>query len=96
MSLNNSFICKHRSDEFNIFLITVDCSYAGNYPKIRLFTAALNESATLVEELLGIVLNWSVASPQSVGGPNWSHMSAVCWLYGRMIHQALGGRPMVF
>jgi sialate O-acetylesterase len=21
-------------------------------------------------------------------------MSAVCWLYGRMIHQALGGRPM--
>ncbi len=21
-------------------------------------------------------------------------MSAVCWLYGRMIHQALGGRPI--
>ncbi len=21
-------------------------------------------------------------------------MSAVCWLYGRMIHEALGGRPM--
>ena len=21
-------------------------------------------------------------------------MSAVCWLYGRLIHQALGGRPI--
>ena len=21
-------------------------------------------------------------------------MSAVCWLYGRMIHEALGGRPI--
>jgi hypothetical protein len=21
-------------------------------------------------------------------------MSAVCWLYGRMIHQSLGGRPI--
>jgi sialate O-acetylesterase len=21
-------------------------------------------------------------------------MSAVCWLYGRQIHQALGGRPI--
>lgn len=29
-----------------------------------------------------------------MGGPSWNYMSAVCWLYGRMVHQALGGRPM--
>ena len=67
---------------------------AGNFPKIRLFTASQISSKTPVEELLGIALNWSVASPQSVGGPDWQYMSAVCWLYGRMMHQALGGRPI--
>ncbi len=67
---------------------------AGNYPKIRVFTTALVPSALPIEELLGINLNWSVASPESIGGPNWVYMSAVCWLYGRMIHQALGGRPI--
>ncbi len=47
-----------------------------------------------MEELLGMLLNWSIASPQSVGGPAWSYMSATCWLYGRMIHQGLDGRPI--
>jgi sialate O-acetylesterase len=47
-----------------------------------------------VEELLNITLRWSVASPQSIGGPQWTYMSAVCWLYGRMIHEALDGRPI--
>ncbi len=67
---------------------------AGNYPKIRVFTAALKSSGAPVEELLGIVSNWSVASSKSIDGPSWSYMSAVCWLYGRMIHQALNGRPI--
>jgi sialate O-acetylesterase len=65
---------------------------AGNYPKIRVFTAALVPSASPVEELLGIAENWSVASPESVSGPGY--FSAVCWLYGRQIHQALNGRPI--
>jgi sialate O-acetylesterase len=77
-----------------IFNGTEEIANAGNYPKIRLFTAALNESAVPVEELLGIWLNWSVASPQSANGPSGTYMSAVCWLYGRMIHQALDGRPI--
>jgi sialate O-acetylesterase len=67
---------------------------AGNFPKIRVFTAGLTLSPSPVEELLNITLDWSVASPQSIGGANWTYMSAVCWLYGRMIHQALGGRPI--
>jgi len=73
---------------------TDEIANAGNYPKIRVFTAALMLSPKPVEELLGIALNWSVASPESIGGPEWGYMSAVCWLYGRMIHQALGGRPI--
>ena len=73
---------------------TEEIANAGNYPKIRVFTAAIRESFTPMEELLGISLKWSVASPQSIGGPDWDYMSAVCWLYGRMIHQALDGRPI--
>ena len=76
---------------------SAEIANAGNYPKIRVFSVALplyNESRAPLEELLGIALNWSVASPQSIGGPMWAYMSAVCWLYGRMIHTALGGRPI--
>jgi sialate O-acetylesterase len=76
------------------FNATEEIANAGNFPKIRVFTAALVEWLTPVEELLGIELNWSVASPQSIGGTTWTYMSAVCWLYGKQIHQALGGRPI--
>jgi sialate O-acetylesterase len=67
---------------------------AGNYPKIRVFTPLQRGSPTPVEELIIIEQNWSVASPQSIGGSMWTYMSAVCWLYGRMIHVALDGRPI--
>jgi sialate O-acetylesterase len=77
-----------------IFNATEEIANAGNYPKIRVFTAALTSSLIPTEELLGIALNWSVASPKTIGGPAWIYMSAVCWLYGRMIHQGLGGRPI--
>jgi sialate O-acetylesterase len=77
-----------------IFNGSEEIANAGNYPKIRVFAAARNFSATPIEELIRIYLNWSVASPQSIGGPPMEYMSAVCWLYGRMIHQALGGRPI--
>ncbi len=92
------WICSGQSNmQFTVgmmFNATEEIANAGNFSKIRLFTASLRPSAILVEELLGIVLDWSVASPKTVGGPNWNYMSAVCWLYGRMIHQALGGRPI--
>ena len=78
----------------DIFNSSEEIAMAGNYPKIRVFTAALKPSATPIEELLGIVENWSVASSQSIGGPSFTYMSAVCWLYGRMIHEGLGGRPI--
>jgi sialate O-acetylesterase len=78
----------------SIFNGTEEIANAGNYPKIRVFTASTTGSSAPIEELLAIRLNWSVASPESIGGPDWSYMSAVCWLYGRQIHQALNGRPI--
>ncbi|CAF3256528.1 unnamed protein product [Rotaria socialis] len=92
------WICSGQSNMqmavIDIFNATEEINNAGKYPKIRIFTAALRASDTPIEELIDIVENWSVASPQSVGGPSFHYMSAVCWLYGRMIHEALGGRPI--
>jgi sialate O-acetylesterase len=73
---------------------TEEIANAVKYPKIRVFTASTEGSAKPIEELLGIRLNWSLPSSSSLDGPDWNYMSAVCWLYGRQIHEALGGRPI--
>ena len=92
------WVCSGQSNmELTVSLIynaTIEIANAGNYPKIRVFSVARVASAVPIEELLSISLNWSLASPSSIGGPDWNYMSAVCWLYGRMIHQALNGRPI--
>jgi sialate O-acetylesterase len=75
----------------SMYNATEEIANAGKFPKVRLFTASREQSDTPLEELLNISLNWSVASPVSVGN---SAASAVCWLYGRMIHVELGGRPI--
>ncbi|CAF1522782.1 unnamed protein product [Didymodactylos carnosus] len=62
------------------FNASQEIANAINYPKIRLFTAALVPSDNPIEELLGIAQNWAVASPQSVGGPSYNYFSATCWL----------------
>ena len=73
---------------------TEEIQNAANYSKIRLLTVMTRSSPEPLDELMSTILKWSVASPKTVGGPSWGYMSAVCWLYGRMIHEALGGRPI--
>jgi sialate O-acetylesterase len=74
-----------------IFNASIEIENAVKYPKIRLFTAKHDQSGQPEDELLRFSLNWTVASPKSVGG---DLTSAICWLYGRMIYDGLGGRPM--
>ncbi len=89
------WICSGQSNmEFSVsemFNGSIEIANAGKYPKIRLLTTLHNQSSQPEEELLGIGLNWTVASPVSVGS---GFTSAVCWLYGRMVYEELGGRPM--
>ncbi len=89
------WICSGQSNmQFEVlrmFNASIEIENAGKYPKVRLFTTARIQSWVPEEELLSIALKWSVASPTSVGS---SFASAVCWLYGRMIHTGLGGRPI--
>lgn len=90
------WICSGQSNMelpvLQIFNASIEIENAGKYPKVRLLTVARSQSGQLEEELLGISLNWSVASPTSVGSPA---TSAVCWLYGRMIHTELPDQPPI-
>jgi len=70
---------------------SMEIANANNYPKIRLFTLVDTEASTPQEELIRTGMPWSVASNISVAS---GYTSAVCWLYGRMIHETLGGRPI--
>jgi sialate O-acetylesterase len=74
-----------------MFNASIEIENAYKYPKVRLFTVAPSQSYIPEEELLSISLKWSIASNITVANPA---NSAVCWLYGRMIHEALGGRPI--
>jgi sialate O-acetylesterase len=103
ISLNNVlfgdvWVCSGQSNMqmavTDIFNGSVEIANAGNYPKIRLFTGYLTQAYSPQEEPLFIALQWSVASPTSVGGPSFIFTSAVCWLYGRMIYAALGEIPI--
>jgi sialate O-acetylesterase len=89
------WICSGQSNmQFSVgamFNGSVEIANANNYPKIRLFTVADTQASAPQEELLAIGLKWSVASNMTVAS---GYTSAVCWLYGRMIHAGLGGRPI--
>jgi len=87
------WICSGQSNmEFSVgemLNASVEIENAGKYPKIRLLTASHKFSDVPEEELLGIGLNWTAASPVSVSN---GFTSAVCWLFGRMVYDAIGGR----
>jgi sialate O-acetylesterase len=70
---------------------SIEIANAVKYPKIRLFTSKHDQSGEPEDELLRFALNWTVASPKSVSD---DLTSAICWLYGRMVYDGLGGRPM--
>jgi sialate O-acetylesterase len=89
------WICSGQSNmEFSVnrmFNASIEIENAYKYPKVRLFTAAHGATPIPQEELITIAMQWSVASNTSVAN---IHASAVCWLYGRMINEDLGGRPI--
>jgi sialate O-acetylesterase len=76
---------------FEMFNGSVEIANANNYPKIRLFALVDTQASTPQEELIHTGMPWSVASNRTLTS---GYVSAVCWLYGRMIHEALGGRPI--
>jgi sialate O-acetylesterase len=69
---------------------------ADSYPLIRLFTVGIpplfSASKTLLDDLQTIEQAWSVADHTSIRGEGrFTYFSAVCWIFGREVFDALGG-----
>ena len=66
---------------------------ANEYPNIRLFTVGQKtKSSTPLADLQSIEQNWAAASNVSVSdGSAFNYFSAVCWFFGKNVHDALGG-----
>ena len=89
------WLCSGQSNmHFNVtrmFNASNEIDNAYKYPKIRLFTPQYYVNSKPQDDIRYIAMNWSIASSLTVGNPA---VSAVCWLYGRMVSEALGGRPI--
>jgi sialate O-acetylesterase len=73
------------------FNASVEVARWANYPDIRLFTVGQGTTSyTPLNQLATIAQPWTVGSPASVGVGNWSEFSAVCALFARNIHDAIG------
>jgi sialate O-acetylesterase len=73
---------------------------ASNFPSIRLMSVGQGTGvpggstpprAEALRQLGTVQLPWSRASAATVGGREWTHFSAVCWVAGRSLSALLGG-----
>jgi len=70
---------------------TTEIATADKYPLIRLFTVGQKTSSRApLQDLQTIEQQWSVASSKTVaGGGGFGYFSAVCWIFGRQLHDEL-------
>ncbi|KAL4647271.1 sialate O-acetylesterase [Arapaima gigas] len=69
---------------------TEEMAMAEKFPHVRVFMAALVKSETELMDLSGAEVPWSVPTADILGGAEFTHYSAVCWLFGRYLQQRLG------
>ncbi|KFV84939.1 Sialate O-acetylesterase, partial [Struthio camelus australis] len=62
---------------------------ASRYPYVRVFAAAPVRSDVELEDLAWIDLPWSVPTAGILGHGNFTYFSALCWLFGRYLYEAL-------
>lgn len=92
------FLCGGQSNmQFSMPAIanaTEEAARADAYPLIRLFTVGQGtKSTTPLDDLQTIEQRWSVANRTSIGGNGgFGYFSAVCWVFGREVFDALGGK----
>ncbi|NXP17681.1 SIAE acetylesterase, partial [Scytalopus superciliaris] len=63
---------------------------AARYPYVRVFAAAPACSHVELEDLERVDLPWSIPTAENLGHGNFTYFSAVCWLLGRSLYEALG------
>ncbi|NXX99306.1 SIAE acetylesterase, partial [Centropus bengalensis] len=62
---------------------------AARYPYVRIFAAAPARSSVELEDLERVDLPWSIPTAENLGHGNFTYFSALCWLLGRFLYEAL-------
>jgi len=73
---------------------STEAARADAYPSIRLFSVGQGTSSpTPLDDLQTIQEGWTVANHTSIAaGGAFGYFSAVCWIFGRELFDALGGK----
>ncbi|KAI1893450.1 hypothetical protein AGOR_G00123850 [Albula goreensis] len=72
-----------------LFNASEEQELAPKFPHVRVFMVALEVSDAELIDLPRIEVPWSVPSAEILGGPEFTHFSAVCWLFGRYLYKTL-------
>ncbi|XP_029571407.1 sialate O-acetylesterase isoform X1 [Salmo trutta] len=72
-----------------VFNASEELALASKFPQVRIFMAALEQSYTELTDLAGVEVPWSVPTAKLLGGGDFKHYSAVCWIFGRHLYKAL-------
>ncbi|KAL7878367.1 hypothetical protein AOLI_G00093410 [Acnodon oligacanthus] len=68
---------------------TEELALAYKFPNVRVFQAALEQSSVELLNLARVEVPWSRPTPEILGGKDFTHFSAVCWLFGRYLYKTL-------
>ena len=78
----------------SIVLDADEVAKADSYPTIRVFTVGqgTGQVESPLSDLVTVEQGWTVASSAAIANPDsFAYFSAVCWVFGRTIHDSLGG-----
>ncbi|TST73070.1 Sialate O-acetylesterase [Bagarius yarrelli] len=72
-----------------VFNASEELAMATKFPNVRVFQAARETSSVELNDLAGVEVPWSRPAPEILGGKDFTHFSAVCWLFGRYLYESL-------
>ncbi|XP_017322201.3 sialate O-acetylesterase [Ictalurus punctatus] len=72
-----------------VYNASEELAMATKFPNVRVFQAALETSSVELIDLAGVEVPWSRPTPEILGGKDFTHFSAVCWLFGRYLYESL-------
>ncbi|XP_022415925.1 sialate O-acetylesterase isoform X4 [Delphinapterus leucas] len=72
-----------------IFNATSELSNTAAYQSVRILSVSLTQAQQELEDLAKVDLQWSKPTLENLGHGNFTYMSALCWLFGRYLHDTL-------
>ncbi|MCJ8733554.1 hypothetical protein PDJAM_G00224870 [Pangasius djambal] len=72
-----------------VYNASEELAMATKFPNVRVFQAALEMSSVELTDLAGVEVPWSRPTPEILGGKDFTHFSAVCWLFSRYLYESL-------